>query len=184
MFFKVKKIQPSSYAEFQNHQFGKQHVTCLQLCSMFKRKDKTGYYQVEHVSPLHCKFLYGKTEIVLQLNWILPYTCICICGCDDNVAGLVNLTPPPHTHVISVHNINLCDKVVQWFTEILWLSYKYSYLPHSKCSLPLRERPFNLKGGGYGFFLKKIFWFPMLLKKIFWFWWRKKKIIWFRVFVI
>jgi hypothetical protein len=44
----------------------------------------------------------------------------------------------------------------------------------------LRERPFNLKGG-YGFFLKKIFWFPMLLKKIFWFWWRKKKIIWFRV---
>jgi hypothetical protein len=45
------------------------------------------------------------------------------------------------------------------------------------------QRPFNLKGG-YGFFLKKIFWFPMLLKKIFWFWWRKKKIIWFRVFVI
>jgi hypothetical protein len=41
-----------------------------------------------------------------------------------------------------------------------------------------------LKGGGYGFFLKKIFWFPMLLNKIFWFWWRKKKIIWFRVFVI
>ena len=38
--------------------------------------------------------------------------------------------------------------------------------------------------GGYGFFLKKIFRFPMLLKKIFWFWWRKKKIIWFRVFVI
>jgi hypothetical protein len=32
-----------------------------------------------------------------------------------------------------------------------------------------------LKGGGYGFFSKKIFWFPMLLKKIFWFWWRKKK---------
>jgi hypothetical protein len=25
------------------------------------------------------------------------------------------------------------------------------------------------------FFLKKIFWFPMLLKKIFWFWWREKK---------
>ena len=39
-------------------------------------------------------------------------------------------------------------------------------------------------GGGYGFFSKKIFWFPMLLKKIFWFWWRKKKIIWFRVFVM
>ena len=38
----------------------------------------------------------------------------------------------------------------------------------------LRERPFNLKGG-YGFFLKKIFWFPVLLNKIFWCWWRKKK---------
>ena len=49
----------------------------------------------------------------------------------------------------------------------------------------VRERPFNLKGGGgLCFFSKKIFWFPMLLKKIFWFWWRKKKIIWFRVFVI
>ena len=35
----------------------------------------------------------------------------------------------------------------------------------------IRERPFNLKRG-YGFFSKKIFWFPMLLKKIFWFWWR------------
>ena len=30
----------------------------------------------------------------------------------------------------------------------------------------VRERPFNLKGGGYDFFSKKIFWFPMLLKKI------------------
>jgi hypothetical protein len=40
----------------------------------------------------------------------------------------------------------------------------------------LRERSINLKwGGGYGFFSKKIFWFPMLLKKIIWFWWRKKK---------
>jgi hypothetical protein len=59
----------------------------------------------------------------------------------------------------------------------------------------LRDRPFNLKGGGLWFFVltwrgvlcffsKKIFWFPMLLKKIFWFWWRKKKKIWFRVFVI
>jgi hypothetical protein len=26
----------------------------------------------------------------------------------------------------------------------------------------IRERPFSLKGAGYGFFLKKIFWFPML----------------------
>ena len=40
------------------------------------------------------------------------------------------------------------------------------------------------RGGGYVFFSKKIFWFPMMLKKIFWFWWREKKIIWFRVFVI
>ena len=33
----------------------------------------------------------------------------------------------------------------------------------------VRERPFNLKGGGGGvwFFSKKIFRFPMLLKKIF-----------------
>ena len=39
----------------------------------------------------------------------------------------------------------------------------------------VRERPFNLKGGGgVCFFSKNIFWFPMLLKKIFWFWWRKK----------
>ena len=31
----------------------------------------------------------------------------------------------------------------------------------------VRDRQFNLKGGGYGFFSKKIFCFPMLLKKIF-----------------
>jgi hypothetical protein len=41
--------------------------------------------------------------------------------------------------------------------------------------LAVRERPFNLKRGGYGFFLKKIFWFPKLLKKKFWSWWREKK---------
>jgi hypothetical protein len=33
----------------------------------------------------------------------------------------------------------------------------------------------DFQGVGYGFFWKKIFWFPMLLKKIFWFWWKKKK---------
>jgi hypothetical protein len=37
--------------------------------------------------------------------------------------------------------------------------------------------------GGYGFFSKKIFWFPMLLKKYSDFG-GGKKIIWFRVFVI
>jgi hypothetical protein len=39
----------------------------------------------------------------------------------------------------------------------------------------IRDGPFNFQVGGYGFFSKNIFWFPMLLKKIFWFWWGKKK---------
>jgi hypothetical protein len=53
----------------------------------------------------------------------------------------------------------------------------FSILLYSRCFMMLlvRERPFNLKGGGLWFFSKKIFWFPMLLKNIFWFWWRKKK---------
>ena len=32
-------------------------------------------------------------------------------------------------------------------------------------SFSFREQPFNLKVGGYGFFLKKIFWFPATEKK-------------------
>ena len=62
-----------------------------------------------------------------------------------------------------------------------WHLTKFENVDRHTNSVMLRERPFNLKGGGgrvYGFFLKKIFWFPMLLKKIFCFWWRKKKIIW------
>ena len=47
----------------------------------------------------------------------------------------------------------------------------------------IRERPFNLKRGGYGFFLKKYSDSQCCWKKIFWLWWRKK-IIWFRVFII
>lgn len=47
---KVKKIEPSSYAEFQHYHFGKQLVTNLQLCSMNKPKDKAGYYHVTHVT--------------------------------------------------------------------------------------------------------------------------------------
>ena len=48
----------------------------------------------------------------------------------------------------------------------------------------LNDGPFNFQGGGYGFFLKKIFWFPMLLKKYSDFGGGKKIIIWFRAFVI
>jgi hypothetical protein len=40
----------------------------------------------------------------------------------------------------------------------------------------------TLRGGGYGFFLKKIFRLPMLLKKIFWFWWRKQNLVRDRLF--
>jgi hypothetical protein len=51
------------------------------------------------------------------------------------------------------------------------------YICHIYSTLTLDENRKCSVGGGYGFFSKKIFWFPMLLKKIFWFWWRKKKII-------
>jgi hypothetical protein len=66
----------------------------------------------------------------------------------------------------------------------MWLIKNFSHWNgYTHFRSGLRERPFNLKGEGCGFFLKKIFWFPMLSKKIFCFWWRKKK-IWFRVFVM
>jgi hypothetical protein len=56
------------------------------------------------------------------------------------------------------------------------------YLWHLQAFL-IRERPFNLKGGIMVFFLKKIFWCPMLLKKNILILVEEKK-IWFRVFVI
>ncbi|XP_052102814.1 uncharacterized protein LOC127736324 [Mytilus californianus] len=49
---KVKKIDPSTYRSYQNNQFGKQLVTCLQLCSMYKPKDRAGYYHVSHLTPM------------------------------------------------------------------------------------------------------------------------------------
>ncbi|CAC5410927.1 AKAP7 [Mytilus coruscus] len=49
---KVKKIDPSTYRSYKNNQFGKQLVTCLQLCSMYKPKDRAGYYHVSHLTPM------------------------------------------------------------------------------------------------------------------------------------
>jgi hypothetical protein len=60
-------------------------------------------------------------------------------------------------------HVHVCEDMMQ-------LKFMHNY---AQC---IRERPFNLKGGGgLCFFSKKIFWFPVWLKKIFWFWWRKKK---------
>jgi hypothetical protein len=76
-------------------------------------------------------------------------------------------------------NIRLYDKISEsdyfFFTTFLWSTH---------CHVAWTVNKILNRNGGYGFFSKKIFWFPILLKKIFWFWWRKKKIIWFRDFVI
>ncbi|CAG2229301.1 AKAP7 [Mytilus edulis] len=48
----VKKIDPSTYRSYKNNQFGKQLVTCLQLCSMHKPKDRAGYYHVSHLTQM------------------------------------------------------------------------------------------------------------------------------------
>ncbi|VDI32135.1 Hypothetical predicted protein [Mytilus galloprovincialis] len=52
----IKKIDPSTYSSYKNDQFGKQLVTCLQLCSMHKPKDRTGYYHVSHLTQMLSKF--------------------------------------------------------------------------------------------------------------------------------
>lgn len=44
----LKKIYPDIYEEFVDTYFGMQKVHCLQLCSVLKAKDISGYYHVEH----------------------------------------------------------------------------------------------------------------------------------------
>ena len=44
----LKKIYPDIYEEFVDTYFGTQEVRSLQLCSMLKAKDISGYYHVEH----------------------------------------------------------------------------------------------------------------------------------------
>ncbi|XP_062890809.1 A-kinase anchor protein 7 isoform X1 [Mobula hypostoma] len=43
----IKKISPELYKNFKNHYFGDEIVTCLQLCSMLKKKQPNGYYHCE-----------------------------------------------------------------------------------------------------------------------------------------
>jgi hypothetical protein len=65
-----------------------------------------------------------------------------------------------------------CCMNSRFWTGIFWIQwYRFDF------AFILGNDHFTCRGegGGYGFFLKKIFWFPMLLKKIFWFWWRKNK---------
>ena len=44
----VKKIKPESCAAFKDCLFGTEMVTSLQLCSMDKDKQESGYYHVEY----------------------------------------------------------------------------------------------------------------------------------------
>ncbi|XP_072913370.1 uncharacterized protein [Hemitrygon akajei] len=43
----IKKISPELYKNFKNHYFGDEIVTCVQLCSMLKKKQPNGYYHCE-----------------------------------------------------------------------------------------------------------------------------------------
>lgn len=47
----VKTIEPSTYSSYKHKQFGKQLVTCVQLCSM-RKNYRTNYYQVLHLAPI------------------------------------------------------------------------------------------------------------------------------------
>ena len=93
-----------------------------------------------------------------------------------------------HSYIwILLFNIDYVNVLLIWYLSeicILYISKEtqsHFILQFLKCNM-LGNDHLTWRGG-FGFFLKKIFWFPMLLKKIFWFWWRKKK-IWFRVFFI
>ncbi|CAG2186996.1 unnamed protein product [Mytilus edulis] len=46
----IREIDPSTYINYRNQLFGRQQVTCLQLCSM--KSDNSGYYRIEHVTKL------------------------------------------------------------------------------------------------------------------------------------
>ncbi|XP_067881157.1 A-kinase anchor protein 7-like isoform X2 [Heterodontus francisci] len=43
----IKKFSPEVYKNFEDHYFGDEIVTCLQLCSMLKKKQPNGYYHCE-----------------------------------------------------------------------------------------------------------------------------------------
>ncbi|XP_063415537.1 uncharacterized protein LOC134697288 [Mytilus trossulus] len=46
----IRELDPSTYSNYRNQLFGRQQVTCLQLCSM--ESDNSGYYRIEHVTKL------------------------------------------------------------------------------------------------------------------------------------
>ncbi|XP_071150775.1 A-kinase anchor protein 7-like [Mytilus edulis] len=46
----IRELDPSTYSNYRNQLFGRQQVTCLQLCSM--KSDNSGYYRIEHVTKL------------------------------------------------------------------------------------------------------------------------------------
>ncbi len=47
----MKKIDNKYYTNFMDSHFGEQVIESLQLCSMLKKKDESGYYHVEHAIP-------------------------------------------------------------------------------------------------------------------------------------
>ena len=119
---------------------------------------------------------YNWLQLQITITPCLPVTGHFSLWIDENVT--MTQKPTWSLYNIATSSITMQARIIN--RKLLYKRLCWTILT----MLPIRERPFNLKGGGYGFFSKKIFWFPMLLKKIFWFWWRKKKIIWFRVFVI
>ncbi|VDI32137.1 A-kinase anchor protein 7 [Mytilus galloprovincialis] len=49
----IANIEPTTYNHYMNYQFGRQLVTCLQLCAMRKPMDEEGYYHVSHRTQIN-----------------------------------------------------------------------------------------------------------------------------------
>lgn len=62
----ITKIDPSLYEDLVDRHLGREVVTSLQLCSMFKKNELTGYYKILHQAS------FGK-KIRLLLEFFLGF---------------------------------------------------------------------------------------------------------------
>ena len=67
----MKKIDNKYYTNFMDSHFGEQVIESLQLCSMLKKKDESGYYHVEHTVPfvnINPSDVY-RVELEKEVKW-------------------------------------------------------------------------------------------------------------------
>uniref|UniRef100_A0A8D2DGF2 A-kinase anchor protein 18 n=1 Tax=Sciurus vulgaris TaxID=55149 RepID=A0A8D2DGF2_SCIVU len=64
----VKKIDPEMYEKFISHRFGEETFSCIDLCSMLKKKQSDGYYHCESSIVIESILIESNDSMLAEMS--------------------------------------------------------------------------------------------------------------------